>query len=148
MLKNIYYLYLLIFLVFVYLIQFPVNAQEQNKNSKPENYVVLISIDGMKPEYYTKADQYKLKIPNLRGFCREGSFAEGSETVYPSLTYPSHTTLVTGNRPATHGIISNQTWRGLETNKTEEWYWYANAIKSLTLWTEARKAGLKTGAVA
>lgn len=148
MLKNIYHLYLLIFLVFVYLIQFPVNAQEQNKNPKPENYVVLISIDGMKPEYYTKADQYKLKIPNLRAFCREGSFAEGSETVYPSLTYPSHTTLVTGNRPATHGIISNQTWRGLETNKTEEWYWYANAIKSPTLWTEARKAGLKTGAVA
>jgi predicted AlkP superfamily pyrophosphatase or phosphodiesterase len=127
------------------------NTKDIKKDTKEvkesKNYVVLISIDGLKPEYYTKADKYKLKIPNIRKLCQEGSFAEGSETIYPSLTYPSHTTLVTGVRPILHGVYANQIWLGPKSPTSENWYWYANAIKVPTLWSEARKAGLKTASV-
>lgn len=142
----------IIFFVFIWLIQIPISADKQKptpstKPETPENYVIMISVDGMKPEYYTKADQYGLKIPNIRSLCKEGSFAEGSETIYPSLTYPSHTTLVTGVKPSTHGIYSNLIWQGEETIKAEQWNWYSSAIKVPTIWTEANKAGLKTASV-
>ncbi len=152
MIKNNKLLHLLL-VFFILLVQLPINAinaREQNTPipvTKAENYVVMISIDGLKPEYYTKADQYKLKIPNIRMLCREGSFAEGSETIYPSVTYPAHTTLVTGVRPALHGIFANQVWLGPENPRNDDWYWYAKAIKVPTLWSEARKAGLKTAAI-
>ncbi|MBI4855062.1 MAG: alkaline phosphatase family protein [Acidobacteria bacterium] len=140
--------FLVIFFFLLSITQLPINAREEKTSlQQAKNHVVIISIDGLKPEYYTKADQYKLKIPNIRKLCQEGSFAEGSETVYPSLTYPAHTTLVTGVRPALHGIYSNQVWLGPKSHTSEEWYWYAKAIKVPTLWSQARKAGLKTATV-
>ena len=39
---------------------------------------------------------------------REGAHANGVRGVFPSVTYPSHTTLVTGARPANHGILFNR----------------------------------------
>ena len=39
--------------------------------------VVLISIDGLKPEYVLEADKHGLKIPHLRRFVKEGAFASG-----------------------------------------------------------------------
>ena len=69
-------------------------------------YVVVISIDGMRPDSYTHPHAGE-HIPNLLRLKREGSFAEGVEGVYPTLTYPSHTTLVTGCTPAQDGIYTN-----------------------------------------
>ncbi len=48
-----------------------------------------------------------VRISHLLQLKEQGSFAEGVVGVYPSVTYPSHTTIVTGRRPAEHGIYSN-----------------------------------------
>src|SRR4029078_3450929 len=69
--------------------------------------VVLISIDGLKPDYVLEADKHGLKIPNLRRLLAEGAYADGVTGVLPTVTYPSHATMVTGVAPATHGIIAN-----------------------------------------
>src|ERR1700744_2266769 len=69
--------------------------------------VLMISIDGMKPEYVTQADAHGLKVPYLRSLMRDGPFASGVPGVWPTITYPSHTTMVTGVSPAEHGILSN-----------------------------------------
>src|SRR5882757_7614448 len=69
--------------------------------------VLLISIDGLRPDAVTQADRHALQIPNLRRFVTEGAFAEGVIGVYPTLTLPSHTTIVTGVDPSVHGIVSN-----------------------------------------
>ena len=58
--------------------------------------VLMISIDGLRPDYVTQADQHGLKIPTLRRFLAHGSYAEGVVGVVPTVTFPSHTTLVTG----------------------------------------------------
>ncbi len=107
---------------------------------------VMISIDGLPPDLYLNRDKYGLYIPNLLELMEQGSYAEAVEGVYPSVTYPSHTTLVTGRRPREHGIFTNYSSRQAGKDPGV-WFWYADAIRVPTLWDLARKKGLKTGAV-
>ncbi|MFN7917293.1 MAG: ectonucleotide pyrophosphatase/phosphodiesterase [Vicinamibacterales bacterium] len=108
--------------------------------------VVLLSIDGMKPDFITAADTYGLKVPHLRKLMADGAYAAGVRGVAPTVTYPSHTTLVTGVSPATHGILNNSPFDPLNTNGAG-WYWYAQDIKVPTLWDVAGRAGLVTANV-
>jgi len=105
--------------------------------------VILISIDGMKPEYVFEADAHGMKIPNLRRFVKEGAYSTGVHGVVPTVTYPSHTTIITGVSPAKHGIHANTTFDPLQKNYGG-WYWYAEDIKVPTLWDAAADAHLTT----
>ena len=88
-----------------------------------------------------------LQIPTLRRLMAAGSFAEAVEGVYPTLTYPSHTTLVTGRLPAEHGIYTNLSSR--EPGKhASDWFWFAKAIKVPAIWDEARRHHLTSASVA
>ena len=106
----------------------------------------MISIDGMRPDYVTHADEHGLKLPTLRRFLAEGAYATGVRGVFPTVTYPSHTTLVTGVWPAEHGVLNNQTFDP-EKRFGDEWYWYAEDIKAPTLWDSVHAAGLRTASV-
>lgn len=108
--------------------------------------VLMISIDGMKPEYVTQADAHGLKIPYLRSMMERGSWAEGVRGVYPTVTYPSHTTLVTGLWPAEHGVENNLQFDPLQ-RFGGAWNWYASQIRVPTLWSAAHGAGLKTASI-
>ncbi len=108
--------------------------------------VLLISIDGLRPADLTEAEQRGLKIPNLRRFLAEGSYAQGVIGVLPTVTYPSHATLLTGASPAAHGIVSNATFDPQQIN-AGGWFWFASDIKLPTLWSASAKAGLKVGNV-
>jgi predicted AlkP superfamily pyrophosphatase or phosphodiesterase len=114
--------------------------------TRPE-HVIMISIDGLVPDYYTAPERVGLRAPNLALMKSGGAYAEGVEGVYPSVTYPSHTTLVTGLRPAAHGIVQNRIFEAPTEPQTRAWYWYAKALKTETLWTAAKKAGMVTAAV-
>jgi hypothetical protein len=108
--------------------------------------LVIISIDGLRPDYITAADAHGAKVPNLRRFLKEGTYAEGVQGVIPTVTYASHTTLVTGVWPAKHGIFANTTFDPQRKN-AEGWYWYAEDILVPTLWDAAAKAGRATASV-
>jgi predicted AlkP superfamily pyrophosphatase or phosphodiesterase len=108
--------------------------------------VLMISIDGLKPEYLLQADQHGLHIPTLRRFVREGSYADGVVASLPTVTYPNHTTLITGVWPAEHGILNNQVFDP-ERKLGGAWYWYAESIKVPTLWDAAHQAGIGTASV-
>ncbi len=108
--------------------------------------LVMVSVDGMKPEYVTHADEHGAKVPNLRRMMKEGTYAEGVQGVIPTVTYASHTTLATGVWPAKHGIYANTLFDPLDKGKTA-WYWYAEDIKVPTLWDVAREAGRTTASV-
>lgn len=105
--------------------------------------VLLVSVDGLRPDYVLQADQYGLKIPHLRRMLAEGAHATGVHGVLPTVTYPSHATLVTGVSPSRHGICANHPFDP-EGRNDGGWYWYAADIKVPTLWDEARNAGLTT----
>jgi len=112
--------------------------------SKPA--VLLVSIDGLRPDTILEADKYGLKIPYLRKILHDGAHARGVRGVLPTVTYPSHTTLLTGVWPSKHGIYSNVVFDPLDQNLAG-WKWYAEDIQAPTLWDVAAKAGMDVGSV-
>lgn len=108
--------------------------------------VLLISIDGLRPSEVLEADRRGLKIPNLRRFVAEGSHASAVVGVLPTVTYPSHATLLTGASPARHGIVGNTSFDPLQINQGG-WFWYASDIRIPTLWQAVSKAGGTTANV-
>lgn len=108
--------------------------------------VLMISVDGLKPEYVLDADRHGLRLPYLRSLVREGSHADGVVGVWPTVTYPSHTTLVTGVSPAEHGILANLEFDpGRRFN--ESWYWYAAEVRVPTLWHAVHTAHRVTASI-
>jgi len=103
------------------------------------NHVVLISIDGMRPEFYTDP---LWPAPNLRILMKQGTYADHLKSVFPAYTYPSHTAMVTGALPARSGIAYNQ-----PKNSKGEWNWFMDSIKVPTIWQALKKAGKTTAAV-
>jgi predicted AlkP superfamily pyrophosphatase or phosphodiesterase len=100
--------------------------------------VLLISLDGLRP-----TDVTPQRTPRLAALAREGARAQGVIGVLPTLTYPSHTTLMTGVAPERHGIGNNLTFDPLNRNQ-RGWYWYASDVKVPTLWQAAHAGGLHT----
>jgi predicted AlkP superfamily pyrophosphatase or phosphodiesterase len=122
----------------------PVRAVPSSRPAQ-ERHVLVISVDGLGASLYDRLAG-KIHISNLPRLRREGSYAEGVLGVYPTVTYPSHTTIVTGRMPAEHGIYSNLSSRAPGKN-LGDWFWFASAIKVPTLWDEARAHHLTTGTV-
>jgi predicted AlkP superfamily pyrophosphatase or phosphodiesterase len=108
--------------------------------------LLLISIDGLKPEAVLEADQHGLKVPNLRQMLVDGSYANAVRGVLPTLTYPSHMTIMTGVSPGRHEIFANTTFDPLNRNE-RGWYWYAEDVRVATLWDAAAAARLTTANV-
>ena len=115
-----------------------------NAEQPDARYVIIISIDGLKPSTYTRSGPSR--VPTLRRIAQEGVFAEGVIGVTPTVTYPSHTTMVTGVPPTVHGIYNNRILDPEETSNAS-WYWYARDIKVPTLYGAVKARGLKTAAV-
>jgi predicted AlkP superfamily pyrophosphatase or phosphodiesterase len=95
--------------------------------------VLLISIDGLRPSDVLEAKKRGLKLPNLQAFVKNGAYAAGVRNALPTLTYPNHTTLITGTWPAQHGVSGNALFDPAGKNY-DGWYWYASDIKVPTLW--------------
>jgi predicted AlkP superfamily pyrophosphatase or phosphodiesterase len=113
--------------------------------SRPSRLVVL-SVDGMRPDFYRRPQEFGLKIPNLLELVKGGASADAVESIYPTTTYPAHATLVTGAPPCAHGIYSHLA--SLDpTEKTRPWCWFARALRVPTLWDVVRATGRKAGAV-
>lgn len=108
--------------------------------------VLLISIDGLAPDYLINTDEYGLRVPVLREFLTRGAYATAVVNVTPTVTYPNHTTLVTGVAPAQHGIHANTVFDP-EGREQGAWNWYGAQIKARTLWEAAKEKDMTTAAV-
>ncbi len=125
----------------------PIRASEYpvEQPSRPlAEHVILVSLDGLVPEYVTHPGDYGLRLPNIQALKDRGSWAEGVVGQYPSSTYPSHTSIVTGVRPDRHGIFQNTRF---DPQGEGEWFFESNAITAPTLWQRAKDAGLVTAGV-
>lgn len=109
----------------------------------PAGRVVMISIDGLMPETYTDPDRLGLRVPTLRAIKARGAFARGVESVFPTVTYPAHTTMVTGVTPRVHGITTNRPQDPEEKNQ-DGWRWYSEDIAVPPLWSLVPKAAVIT----
>lgn len=104
-------------------------------------HMVIISLDAL------KADDLNilLKLPNFSKLIKKSAVVKRVKTIYPSLTYPTHTTIVTGNYPKTHGITSNKLLQPF--SDKADWHWYRKYIKCTTLYDEAKKNNLTVASI-
>ncbi|MDB6059756.1 MAG: Type phosphodiesterase/nucleotide pyrophosphatase, partial [Verrucomicrobiales bacterium] len=79
----------------------PARAQNMDVHS---NIVVLVSVDGLAAYYF---DDPKAEMPNIHALAAAGARAKSMKAVAPTVTWPNHTTLVTGVTPAVHGVVGN-----------------------------------------
>ena len=107
--------------------------------SAQTEHVILISIDGLRPEFYRDASW---PAPNIQNMANEGASADFVRGIFPSVTYPSHTTILTGALPDKHGIYYNAPFE--PGGQTGRWYWETELITSPTLWDAAEAKGLVT----
>ncbi|MFY0255179.1 alkaline phosphatase family protein [Chitinophaga sp. 30R24] len=111
-------------------------------SAQKTKYVVLVSIDGFRPDFYRDVSWGAV---NMQQMARKGVSADGVNSIFPSLTFPNHTTIITGVPSAKHGIFHNAPFSGSE--ESEEWYWYEKDITATTLWDAAKASGLITASV-
>jgi predicted AlkP superfamily pyrophosphatase or phosphodiesterase len=114
-----------------------VNAPAHQK--KP--YVILISFDGMKPEYLER-----IELPNFQRVMRSGVRSVGMIPTFPSKTFPNHYTIVTGRHAGRHGLVGNSFWdparkagyRMADTIAVRDSSWY----RGEPIWATAEKQGM------
>ncbi len=113
-----------------------------------ERIVVLISVDGLAHYYF---DDPKAEMPTIRRLAAEGARAEKMKATMPTVTWPNHTTLVTGVNPAKHGVIGNSYFDRAKgaavTLLADPLFDKTEIVKSPTIYDVAKEAGLKTAAI-
>ena len=108
--------------------------------------VIVISLDGF-PAY--ALDDPKLPIPTLRKLMRNGISAPIT-AINPTVTWPNHTTMVTGVRADEHGLLANGTivhtdaWPPV---KVEPMIDKEKMVHAPTVYDAAHRAGLTTAQV-
>ena len=104
-------------------------------------YLYVISFDGLSVLDF----DYIKDLPNFKDYLQEAAYSKEVYSVYPSLTYPAHATIVTGKYPKNHGIINNTL---LQVNrKSPDWYWKRKYVKGETLYDLAIDKGMKVAAL-
>ncbi|MBQ8655020.1 MAG: alkaline phosphatase family protein [Clostridia bacterium] len=98
---------------------------------------VIISLDAM----YEK-DMEAVKEDSFLGrWMKEAAVCTKVKTVFPALTYPAHTTLVTGCDPDQHGVGQNQPFQPDKQPDMRAWYWQASEVHRESLFDAVKKQG-------
>lgn len=93
------------FLVLAFAALFPItHASLHAQTPARDQHVILISVDGLAHYYF---EDPKAPMPTIRKLAAEGARAKKMKTSLPTVTWPNHTTLVTGVQPGKHGVIGN-----------------------------------------
>ncbi|WP_114936285.1 alkaline phosphatase family protein [Mucilaginibacter endophyticus] len=100
-------------------------------------HVIFVTIDGFRPDFYLDSEW---QTPNLHALMKEGAYAKGVNSVFPSMTYPSHTTIVTGVQPAKHDIFYNNIFT--PDGAPQQPYWQDSSIHAPTIWKAAKDKGM------
>ena len=121
------------------------SAQPQRESST-SNHVVIISLDGFAG--WALDDPY-LPVPTLRRLAAGGATAKGMRPVNPTVTWPNHTSLVTGVTPSKHGVLFNgilMRQPGVAP-RIEPWRDKKEMVRVRTLYDAAHDAKLTTAQV-
>ncbi|MGH7402748.1 MAG: alkaline phosphatase family protein, partial [Candidatus Rokuibacteriota bacterium] len=110
--------------------------------------VVVVSIDGFAAFYW--ADP-QARLPNLGRLAERGALADGMETVFPSTTWPTHVSMVTGVSPRSHGVVANhilnRDTRVAEDLTGDPIYDAPALLRAPTVYDLAHVGGLRTAAI-
>ena len=105
-------------------------------------FTLLIGIDGFRGDYLDRGFS-----PTLNQLARQGAFSQELTPVYPSVTFPNHVSIVTGQYPGDHGIVNNfmkdpqlpgETFRLADRKAVTASQWWA---ESVPLWVTLAQQG-------
>ncbi|CUP99573.1 ectonucleotide pyrophosphatase/phosphodiesterase [Clostridium baratii] len=102
---------------------------------------IILSFDAVS----NKDFEYIRNLKNFKSLIKDSSYCENVESVYPSLTYPAHTSISTGKLPINHGIINNIKVEPLR--KKADWFWRQDYINGKTIYDSAKEKGFRTCAL-
>lgn len=125
----------------LFVILFVLTACQAIQPQKAEKKVVLVSIDGLRPEFYL-SDRFS--APHLKMMKEQGSYVNKMLSVFPTVTYPNHTTMITGALPQEHGVFSNTRFNN---GPTTEWYWDERLIRVKTIWDLLQEKNFETASL-
>lgn len=103
---------------------------------KQRFYMISLDAFGSKDLAYAKT------LPHFKYLLDRSAQVKEVKSVYPSLTYMAHTSIVTGVSPKTHGIVNNTFLQ--PKRLSPDWHWYAKDIQVPTLFDLAKAAGYRT----
>src|SRR5438874_4073248 len=110
-------------------------------------FVLLVSIDGF-ADFYWRDE--RVRAPRRRALAERGAVADGVTAVFPSPTWPTHVSLVTGVRPARHGVVANhilnRATRRAEDLTGDPIYDASAILAAPTVYDRAAAAGLTAAA--
>jgi predicted AlkP superfamily pyrophosphatase or phosphodiesterase len=108
--------------------------------------LIILSIDGLPGFYLQPNSSFLESTPVLKNLLEISDFNLEVQSVYPTLTYPAHTSMMTGVDPAIHKIFFNSPidWKQ---NLGGDWYWFDEDISVKTLWDFTNELGLKTASI-
>jgi predicted AlkP superfamily pyrophosphatase or phosphodiesterase len=113
-----------------------------------DRIVVMVSVDGLAGFYF---DDLKAEMPNLRALAARGARSSMLKCSTPTVTWPNHTTLVTGVNPARHGVVGNNFWERVSSRRArllaDPMYDKDQIVRVPTLYDLAKDKGLKTAAI-
>lgn len=101
----------------------------------------VLSMDAM----VDKDLEYLEKKPNYSLLLGRGARVNRMMSIYPSITYPAHVSLITGCRTATHGVFNNTKF-GFSA-PYPDWHLYSEMIQVEDLFAAAKRAKMSTAAV-
>jgi hypothetical protein len=111
-----------------------------NAGRARERRLIIWSIDGFAAGYLK--DEKFQKSPVWQRLLKHGRTYAAVRTTIPSITYPAHTTMVTGLEPAAHGLVSNHPVDPFNLSRGG-WTWYSQDIRGQPLWETARSRKLR-----
>lgn len=93
------------YLCAISLMLFGASSAFSQERAASDRHVIIVSLDGLAAYL---VDDAKASLPTVRRLANEGAMAVGGMQVSnPSVTWPNHTTLISGVRPAKHGVLAN-----------------------------------------
>lgn len=98
--------------------------------------VVLVSLDAMFDQDWA---HYQGRW--LGDWFKQAAICTQVKTVFPALTYPAHTTMITGCDPAFHSIGQNQPFQPEKDPEMRAWYWEESQVKQETLFQAVKRQG-------
>jgi len=124
----------------------PALAQQPGQGTRVKRapMVVVISLDAFGASLLS---QPLLPVPTLHALMEDGSYARSMQPVNPTVTWPNHTSMVTGVFPAKHGLIANGEITGQRTGKLPNVEFHADKVALVrvpTVYDRAHEAGLTT----
>ena len=103
--------------------------------------LLVLSFDALGGEDF----EYLKGKSEFAEFFASAAICTNVSSIYPSVTYPCHTSIVTGKYPKNHGIIANTLLQPNRVN-APDWYWQRKYVKGDTIYDLAIRKGMTVGA--